>query len=433
MKYRDKCAELLKQGKNVALYCSGLYSDTNILYMDRFFDLRPTVVIDNDPRKSGETLFGIPVIPYSAAKEKYEDLYYWIQGNTYQYAIIGDLLDDGVCSDHIVNCVPVEKREGCLIAETSIGISGNSCNICYETGFNYNRNHNSIHFDKLDIKDFNTRFAKFRNAPFINPDGSDCRSTCPLFKDGYYAVEPKIRLIGDYNTDHCELACVYCFLQELGMDKAKEKRQFHEWLSVLLDSNVISDALVLHLCPTEKTIDPDIDRSLKICNERIEAFETIHLFSCCWAYREGMEPLLEKGAAKNYWSLDAGTEETWEKIKRRKGGFSKVLENVERYCKHDAFKGASLVPKYSIVKGLNDNEKDFDGFIDLCKHFGVRYCGIQWDYADNDNTDEKDFSTIRMFAEKINEAGLKTTYTSGSTVLSKALDSLAFYEEKKEN
>lgn len=378
-------------------------------------------------------MFGVPVMPYTEAKEKYDDLYYWIQGNTYQYAVIGDLLADGVCPDHIINYVPVEKRKGCLIAETSIGIGGNSCNICYETGFNYNRNNNSLHFDELTLNAFNARFVKFRKAPFINSDGSDCRTNCPLFKEGYFAVEPQIRLVGDYNTDRCELACVYCFLQELGMDKTTEKHYFYEWLSVLLDSNAISDALVLHLCPTEKTEDPDIDRTLEICNERSEAFETIHLFSCCWAYRKGMESLLEKVMAKSNWSLDAGTEETWEKIKRRKGGYSRVLENVERYCEHDVFKGTSIIPKYSIVKGLNDNEKDFDGFVKLCKHFSVKYCGIQWDYADNDNTNEKDFAIIRLLAEKINEAGLKTTYTSGSTVLSKALDSLAFYEEKKEN
>lgn len=303
----------------------------------------------------------------------------------------------------------------------------------FETGFNYNKNHNSISFGNLNVKDFNKRFAEFRKAPFINHDGSGCRRTCPLYKEGYYALEPQIRLIGDYNTDHCELTCVYCFLQELGIDKTIEKSQFHEWLSVLLDSNLISDALVLHLCPTEKTVDLDIERILEICNQHIEAFETIHLFSCCWAYRKGLEPLLEQGVAKSYWSLDAGTEETWEKIKRRKGGFHKVIENVESYCKHDVFNGASIVPKYSEVKGLNDNEKDFDGFVNLCKHFGVKYCDIQWDYADNDNTDEKDFAIIRMLAEKIYDAGLKTTYTSGSTVLSRALNSLAFFEEKKES
>lgn len=429
MKYRKIAADLIKQGKNVALYCDGLFSDTNILYLDKFYGVRPTVVVDNDLRKKGAALLDVPIMSYIETKAAYRDLYYYIQGNTYQYPIIGSLLEDGVSADHIINYVPVEKREGCLIAESSIGVYGSRCNICYETGFNYNKNNNSIQFNQLDVNEFNRRFADFRDHhAFTQANGTDCRSNCPLFKSGYYAAAPKIRLIGNYNTDYCELACVYCFLQELGMDKRPKSIAFHQWLSMLLESNAVSDALVLHLCPTEKTVDEDMERSLAICNENIDAFETIHLFSCCYAYREGMEPLLAKGMAKAYWSLDAGTEETWEKIKRKKGGFGRVLDNVDKYRQCDAFGGASIIPKYSIVKGINDNDRDFDGFLEICRRFGVIYCGIQWDYADNDNTAQEDFEMIRRFAKKIRAAGLKTTYTSGSTVLSKALDSLAFYE-----
>lgn len=432
MKHRRMAAELIRQGKYVALYCAGLFCDTNILYLEKFYGVRPAVVIDNDPRKRGTALLDIPILPYVEAKAAFPDLYYYIQGNTYQYTIIGSLLEDGVSPDHIINYVPVERREGCLIAETSIGIEASNCNICYETGFNYNKNNNSLRFTELNVEDFNRRFAGFRDHhAFVQTNGTDCRTSCPLFKRGYYAVEPKIRLIGDYEADGCELACVYCFLQELGMNCTPQRLCFHEWLSTLLRSNAAGDALVAHLCPTEKTVDEDMERSLAVCLENLDAFETIHLFSCCYAYRQGMEPLLSKGMAKVFWSLDAGTEETWEKVKRKRGGFGRVLENVESYRAHDAFDGASILPKFSFVKGINDNERDFDGFVELCLRFGVRYCALQWDYADNDNTSEEDFELIRRLCRKIRDAGLKETYTSGSTVLSKALNSLAFYEESR--
>lgn len=432
MEYRKKTALLIKQGKHVALYCDGLFSDTNILYLNKFYGVKPTVVIDNDPRKKGRTLFDIPVMPYVDAKALYPDLYYYIQGNTYQYTIIGALLEDGVQADHIINYVPVEKRDGCLIAETSIGIGDASCNVCYETGFNYNKNNSHLRFEELTTESFDKSFPLFRGqTAFLQEDGSDCRTRCPLYKSAFYAAAPKIRMIGDYNTDYCELACVYCFLQELGMNKNPRTIEFHQWLSMLLKSNMIGKSLVLHLCPTEKTKDNAVEKTLEICRKNLDAFEAIHLFSCCYAYRDGMEALLEKGVGKVFWSLDAGTQETWEKVKRRKNGFGRVLENVERYRQHDAFEGMSIIPKYSVVKGINDHERDFDGFIEICKRFHVRYCGIQWDYADNDNTNEEDFNLIRTLGKKILDAGLKITYTSGSTTLSRALNSLAFYEDKK--
>ncbi|MDE7245820.1 MAG: hypothetical protein K2O18_17850, partial [Oscillospiraceae bacterium] len=259
MKHRMIAAEHIRRGENVALYCDGLFSDTNILYLDKFCGVKPAVVIDNDPRKKGSTLLGVPILNYAGAKAAFPDLYYYIQGNTYQYTIIGSLLEDGIRPDHIINYVPVEKRTGCLIAESSIGIAGSGCNICYETGFNYNKNHNILSFDQLDVEDFNRRFADFRDRhAFQQADGSDCRVSCPLYKPSYYAAEPKIRLIGNYNTDYCELACVYCFLQELGMDRKPRAIAFHQWLSILLRSNAAADALVAHLCPTEKTLDADM-------------------------------------------------------------------------------------------------------------------------------------------------------------------------------
>ena len=430
MKYRAAAAELIQQGKTVALYCDGLFSDTNILYLDKFYNVRPAVVIDNDPRKKGIALLDVPIMSYVEAKASFPELYYYIQGNTYQYTIIGSLLEDGVSPDHIINYVPVEKRDGCLIAESSLDIFNSRCAVCYETGFSYNKNNSKLQLDQPEVGIFQQRFADFRDhQAFFQADGTDCRSHCPMYKPGYYAVEPKIRLLQGSSRDRCELACVYCFLQELGIDHTPQTNGFHQWLSMLLQSNVISDALVLHLCPTEKTVDDDMEKSLAVCNENIGAFEAVHLFSCCYAYREGMEKLLAKGVAKAFWSLDAGTEETFEKIKRKRNAFTRVLDNVEKYQKYDAFGGASIIPKYAIVKGLNDNERDFDGFIDICKRFHVQYCALQWDYTDNDNTSEEDYEIIRTLYRKICAAGLKITFSSGSTVLSRALNRLAFYED----
>lgn len=431
MKYREITAGLLRQGKTVALYCDGLFSDTNILYLDKFYNVRPSVVIDNDPRKKGTTLLDVPVMSYAEARAAFPDLYYYIQGTTYQHSLIGSLLEDGVAPDHIVNYVPVEKRDGCLIVESSIGIENNEFKLCYEMGVNFTRNHKRMPLDRLEVDAFEREFTGFRDHQvFFQPEG-DCRSNCPMYKPGYYAADPKIRLIGNYNSDAaCEMACCYCFFHahdEIILH-GRQIFGFHQWLPVLMRSNVISDALVLHMCPTEKMVDDDMEKSLAVCLEYLDKIEAIHLFSCCYAYREGMEELLAKGMAKVFWSLDAGTEETFEKVKGRKNSFGRVMDNAARYQKCDVFGGASMIPKYDIVKGINDNERDFDGFIDICKRFHSRYCALQWDFADNDNTSEEDYELIRMLYGKIRAAGLKTTYISNSSVLTRALNLRAINE-----
>jgi hypothetical protein len=434
MKYRKIAAGLINQGKNVALYCSGLFATTNLLYLDKFYNVRPAVVIDNDLKKCGTAEFGIPIMTYEDAAKKFENLYYYIQGNTYMYSVTGDLLSKGVKSENIINYAPVEKRKGCLIEESTVGASANRFKICYWTQFNYDKNHCYFEIDSID--NFEKEFVKFRNSydSFINKNNSsDCRVTCPMYKNDYHAVEPKIRLIGDYFSDRCELACIYCFVyNQFGFSKQNHKIGFADFMKTLLKTNLISDALVVHVCPTEKTVDEDVEAALKVCHDNIEAFESINLFSCCYAYRQNLEPLLAKGAAKSFWSLDAGTEETFEKIKQRKNIFGKVLENVEKYKKADAFNGASIVPKFSVFKGINDNEKDIDGFVNICKSINAKYCAIQWDYSDNEKKSDYDIELVRGLFKKVVDAGLKTTYTSGSNFLSEVLKSPAFYENPSE-
>ena len=401
MKYRDKAAELLKQGKNVALYCDGLYSDTNILYLNHFYGVKPTVIIDNDPRKKGKALLDISVLPYTEAKSAYDDLYYYIQGNTYQYTIIGELLEDGVDAEHIINYVPVEKRAGCLISETTIGIAGNGFTLCYEAGPTTGKNHINTCLNDLTVSSFENKLNHFwENDAFFAANGVDCRDHCIHYKENYYAVEPRLRVLGDYNSDYCELACVYCFLQEFGMDSDPNIMPFSQWLTTILQSNKISDALVLHICPTEKQDDENVRKTLEICLEHEDAFESVNLFQCCYAYHSALEPLLEHGLGKVFWSLDAGTAETFERVKRKRNSFEQAMDNVKRYRDHDVFGGMSIIPKFCFVRGMNDNERDFDGFVEICLSLECKYCALQWNHSDDANTAEDDRKLIRNLYQK---------------------------------
>ena len=87
--------------------------------------------------------------------------------------------------------------------------------------------------------------------------------------------------------------------------------------------------------------------------------------SVVYIYREKLKDLMENGRITSIiTSLDAGTPETFKKIKQR-DMFCKVLDNLSKYPVNKT----NLNLKYIFLEGVNDNETDIDGFCEIAKRF----------------------------------------------------------------
>ena len=66
-------------------------------------------------------------------------------------------------------------------------------------------------------------------------------------------------------------------------------------------------------------------------------------------------------------SVDAGTEKTYEKVKRVKGAFNKVWKNLAEYIKSaDKNPNSRVIIKYIIIPDINDNVEEAQKFIQKC-------------------------------------------------------------------
>lgn len=110
---------------------------------------------------------------------------------------------------------------------------------------------------------------------------------------------------------------------------------------------------------------------------REEVFEIIkrnrwdvHVFTNASVYVPALAELLQSGQAKIQVSMDAGTKETFAKIKGV-DFWDKVVENLARYAENVAPNQIEL--KYILIPGVNDLERDVDGFLELAKnvHAGI--------------------------------------------------------------
>ena len=86
------------------------------------------------------------------------------------------------------------------------------------------------------------------------------------------------------------------------------------------------------------------------------------------------QELHDNPLAKINLSIDAGTSETWHKVKGV-DNFQHVLNNLKAYRKVSQRAGQIFL-KYIVCPGINDSEEDFLSFVNIVKLLDVQYVQI---------------------------------------------------------
>lgn len=199
---------------------------------------------------------------------------------------------------------------------------------------------------------------------------NDC-SKCPHLKYGFWRKTVKLDTVSfgtNQPGDVCNYKCVYCFAEgNLGRLK-NDKNGFTTY------------EIIRQLSEMPEFDTPNFNIQLsngefsinKYCNEIFDI-----LLKTKWrvafvtnmsTYREKFAEFLKTGRTKSVQtSLDAGTRETYKKVKGV-DCFDRVIENLKKY----PFRDINLRLKYIFLEGINDNEADIDGFYDVVKSVGCK-------------------------------------------------------------
>lgn len=425
-------AEKIKNGEHVALYCYGILASHLLCCLEKFYDVRPIVVIDNDERKRGKAEFGVPVMPFMEARERFGDLQYFICSDDFKYTIIGDLLEKGVQPESIINYVPVEKRRTCLYFYNRLlmvrGIKGKAHLIghCNMDSFKSQSANTMIPYsdgDYLDTRDFLDRsFADFENGAI-----SACQ-TCVMNKEQYivkrdYKKHYKAVAFYQLTCADCLSHCIYCCVE------GNSNREVQVQLNPLENyAKFVASVLALDRVDDDFTCAIDVserDHNKKVVTAVDELKKaglqplSYKINSCLLTYETELAELMRQGMVYVVWSLDSGTRETYKKIKQI-DAFDNTIKTVRRYISEDAFGGRFIVAKYLIVKGINDNAAEFDAYLRIVKNLGLKFVSLSFDY--NVEADESDLTFIQECYKKLVEARLQLTYKNDSIAVTKALN-----------
>jgi pyruvate-formate lyase-activating enzyme len=355
--------------------------------LKRVGDREPVAFCDRDPHKRGRPFLGLPVMSFAEATERFGvfDIYVTVN-ERHAPDIIGYLLENGVQPERIINYEPVERRKGCTTLDSEMLLifskdhlefyhccvasrsgafllSAKPVTVLPDTVFN-NKILLSVLCDKNELR---KNIEQSHPSPLCN----NCNWHQRL---EYHYSHPKISHFGIGGFAPCNFSCFNC-----GNAVQWEKCTYNPWdivldsFKVIEDGGVMADDCLVTLSLGEHTIAKNHGEIL----QHLSKYPLI-IFSNAYAWSE---PTAEALADGNTWlrvSVDAGTRETFAKIKGV-DGFDRVCQNLEKYAKC-----GTLVLKYIIFPKLNDDDVNLFKFVELADKLNAKI-NLSRDYSDGDD------------------------------------------------
>ena len=174
----------------------------------------------------------------------------------------------------------------------------------------------------------------------------------------------------------CQCKCIYCGVSD----------KYDETYEVINNYNIIFDAINYakkidlisldtqwQVSSGEITIHPYKDKILNLVKNN-----PVSILTNCFIYDEQIGEILKTNpyAAINL-SIDAGTPETWYKVKGV-NNFNKVIENLNKY--HDNYMhDKQITLKYIIIPAINDTYDDFVSVIEIMKTLKINKIAVSRD------------------------------------------------------
>ena len=246
-----------------------------------------------------------------------------------------------------------------------------------------------------------------------------CRE-CPTLEERDWDETAGFIDVSVSNRTKCSCDCIYCIISCGGNSEAKKKlnsKQTYEVkpvLQQLKDAGLFKNGCHFIIGGGECAEYPNGELQWLI-DFIFSINGSIEFLSAGITYSESIKKALEAGEAKLKVSVDAGTKQTYEKIKRVKG-FDKVWKNLKNYIKASKKNPkSSVVIKYIIIPGINDNLKEAKEFIKNCKKAGCSSIEINVEfYWMNENFDKPISDSLKQTLLYFNSLKKENVYFSSN-------------------
>lgn len=213
----------------------------------------------------------------------------------------------------------------------------------------------------------------------------------------------KIEKITLNHYTQCNCACIYCTQGNRDLEKIKEDEKkpviydVLKFINELYDNDLI-DKEKLYIDFQGGNISCLKNHEEIINNFLKRGVGTIYIPTNNIIYMPIIEKLLQMKKGELCTALDSGTKETYLRIKQV-DKFEKSIENIRQYINKAG--NDSIIIKYIIVNGYNDNIDEFKKFMEIMIDLNVKIIVIDIDYRD---IIDKSFTIPKHYYEIVNFA-----------------------------
>jgi len=340
------------------------------------YNIFPACWVDRDASKRHKKFCGNLVLSLKEAVDKYPGCYIYMTISEEKWEDISNEIIKSklISKEQILNFIIHVKYKSCRFLECEISTYNDRiAPCCAPVG--------RKPFIQVDFSDYNAtidRFFDMREKVIneINKGSADfgC-SGCRHLVEQYWPERDKLSCLHVVDQGVCQFDCVYCGRQSKGGKLSdKPTLDFSRFIQLLRSQDALASNFFVDFSNDEITVNPK-------CDEILDAFSEfpITLYTNAGVFNEKIVSALSKPGSKMIVSVDAGTKETFERVKGC-DVFDEVCENVRKYARS----GISITLKYLIVPSINDNFSDAKGFIELCKEINASQILVSRDWLSAD-------------------------------------------------
>jgi hypothetical protein len=292
---------------------------------------------DTDKRKWGGSHLGLPVMCIEEAIARYGKFNIYVTlSPQYRYEVFEYLASLGIRSEHIVNFEKYTRYIGCTDLETTMVVNEEWIAYCCAR----HSTPPTVTFDgnaESVVDRFIDRRDELINEIRQNAEGIQC-SGCRSISERVYPNEKKIRELSFGLSSPCNCGCIYCNVPGTLNTRIDERRSekvenfdYKNFIMYLEAQQLIKkNETRITFASGELTIDKRIDDILDAAEPYM-----LSILSNGIKYHAHVAELLARPGNSCLISLDAGTWETYKRVKRV-DAFDRVIENIRRYRKEGA-------------------------------------------------------------------------------------------------
>ncbi len=168
----------------------------------------------------------------------------------------------------------------------------------------------------------------------------------------------------------CNLRCTYC--SEIYWGGKRSKYNVVEFITYLSENRTLDNCDQVVWGGGEPTLDKSFEQILEAIHEKANPKIYHRVFTNSVRLSDPIIKFLKKGLIKIVTSVDAGTAETFKKIRGREK-LENVFENLSKYAKIDPNK---VTVKYIFTEG-NIKEEELNAFVENCIKNNLKNCNYQ--------------------------------------------------------